>query len=208
MRPTLFLWLFLLAGTHAQPPAERADQIPEAKDHWATCDHCVGAYGDERLSLHAAVEEAKSGALPVVRLTVENLGPRDTMLILGTMQDGGGIQIPEVDLVVATEAGKTRYRYTDREHLNVGGNLDDYLVPLAVGSTYSFPIDLARFYVAAVPWPSKKLAPPTKPCRVVFVLEGGSGLEKRSSRLRVWKGELRSNELALGPSTGSPGEPR
>ncbi len=202
MPTTLFLALFLLGATQDAPTTEVLQSIPQPHDPW---EIVTGPPGEEKLELHAAIEEVRSGALPMVRLTLKNVGTRDTLVNLGAMLGNGSILVPTLELLAADDAGETHYRYVDPKHVSVEGLLLDDLVPLPVGSTYSFPVDMANF-VTGAGW--SKLPLPEKPYRVVFVFKAHHVVEERSAILWIFSGELHSNELTLSPSTSSPGETR
>jgi hypothetical protein len=81
-------------------------------------------------------------------LTFSNVGDRDVILNLGTMLSNGKVQLPNRVAIKFTDAqAKTRlFKFADRKHAFVAGRVDDYVVPLRVGSMYSLQLTLDQFW--------------------------------------------------------------
>ena len=145
MSAAVYFSLFLSAVTTAALAQDAQQEPPHAKDPWTICTNCGGPYGDERLALHATVEEESGGSVPLVRVVLENTGKRDTMVVLGDMLDNGARQSPDsLRLVVTTEAGEKRILLPIAGFSSVAESMI-YLVPLASGAVYSFTIPLSNF---------------------------------------------------------------
>jgi hypothetical protein len=83
-----------------------------------------------------------------LRLAFANVGDRDVTLNLGVMMANGKVQLPDRVAVKFTDAqGKTRlFRFGDKRYPGVAGRLDDYVLPLRVGSTYTLQLTLDQFW--------------------------------------------------------------
>jgi len=83
-----------------------------------------------------------------LRLAFVNVGDRDVSLNLGVMMANGKIQLPNRIAMKFTDAqGKTRlFKFGDKRYPGVAGRLDDYIVPLRAGSTYTLQLTLDQFW--------------------------------------------------------------
>ena len=83
-----------------------------------------------------------------LRLAFANVGDRDVTLNLGIMLANRKVQLPTNIAMRLTDAqGKTRlFKFADKAHAFVAGRVDDYVVPLRVGSTYSLQLTLDQFW--------------------------------------------------------------
>ncbi len=85
---------------------------------------------------------------PNLRLGFANVGDRDVTLNLGVMMANGKVQLPDRIAMKFTDAqGKTRlFHFFDKRYPGVFGRLDDYVVPLRAGSTYTLQLTLDQFW--------------------------------------------------------------
>jgi hypothetical protein len=83
-----------------------------------------------------------------LRLVLANIGDRDVTLNLGIMMANGKIQLPTTIALKFTDPqGKTRlFKSNDKRYSGVAGRLDDYVVPLRAGSTYTLQLSLDQFW--------------------------------------------------------------
>ena len=83
-----------------------------------------------------------------LELAFRNLGDRDLTLNLGVMMANGKVQLPNRIAIEFRDAhGKTRlFQFADKRYPGVAGRLDDYVVPLRVGSTYTLKLTLDLFW--------------------------------------------------------------
>jgi len=60
----------------------------------------------------------------------------------------GKVQLPKYLSINLTDGkGKTRlFQFTDKNHSRVAGRVDDYVVPLRVGSMFTLPLRLDQFW--------------------------------------------------------------
>jgi hypothetical protein len=83
-----------------------------------------------------------------LELAFRNIGNRDVTLNLGVMMSNGKVQLPDRIAIRFTDAqGKTRlFKFGDKRYPGVAGRLDDYVVPLRVGSMYTLQLTLDQFW--------------------------------------------------------------
>ena len=76
---------------------------------------------------------------PKFEVVMRNAGERDVTLNLGYMLGNGKVQLPQnISLNVSDALGRTRkLEFFDRRYPAVAGRLDDYIVPLRAGSSYT-----------------------------------------------------------------------
>ena len=79
-----------------------------------------------------------------LQVALRNIGDRDVTLNLGAMMANGKVQLPSNISFNFTDAqGKTRlFKFADKRYPGVAGRLDDYIVPLRAGSTYTLQFTL------------------------------------------------------------------
>jgi hypothetical protein len=83
-----------------------------------------------------------------LRLAFSNVGDRDVTLNLGIMLANGKVQLPTNIAMKFTDAqGKTRlFKFADKRYGFVAGRVDDYVLTLRAGSTYSLQLKLDQFW--------------------------------------------------------------
>jgi hypothetical protein len=83
-----------------------------------------------------------------LELAFRNVGDRDVTLNLGVMMANGKVQLPGRIVIKFTDAqGKTRlFKFGDKRYPGVAGRLDDYVLPLRVGSMYTLQLTLDQFW--------------------------------------------------------------
>ena len=82
------------------------------------------------------------------QLALRNVGDHDVTLNLGWMLANGKVQLPNyISLNLTDGKGKTRlFEFTDKKYSRrVAGRVDDYVVPLRVGSMYTLTLTLDQF---------------------------------------------------------------
>jgi serine/threonine protein kinase/protein involved in polysaccharide export with SLBB domain len=129
--------------------------------------------------------------------TAEEKGQRDLMLNLGIIVRGG-IYPMAVRLVLTDSAGK------GREFEVIGppvvNRVDDFVVHVAPGTTYSRPLPLADFWLPTTNGFRISELPPGE-YRLHAVLDGKAPQHKNSDTrtdvIRIWKGTLASAQVAI-----------
>ena len=83
-----------------------------------------------------------------LQLALRNVGDHDLTLNLGFMLANVKVQLPERVAMKFTDAlGNTRvFKFGDKRYGNVAGRVDDYVVSLRVGSTYTLLLTLDQFW--------------------------------------------------------------
>jgi len=79
------------------------------------------------------------------QVTLLNAGEQDLMLNLGMMLGNGKTQIPNRIQVVAIDAGGKTFQ-RQLEQPRIAGRVDDYVLPLPSGSTYSVRLTRGRVW--------------------------------------------------------------
>jgi hypothetical protein len=86
--------------------------------------------------------------VPEFQVAFRNVGTEDVTLNLGFMLANGKVQLPQnISLNVTDAVGQTRkLKFLDRRYSGVFGRLDDYVVPLRAGSTYTLKLRIDQFW--------------------------------------------------------------
>jgi hypothetical protein len=139
---------------------------------------------------------------PNLQLTLANVGDHDITLNLGTMLANGKVQLPDrVRIKVIDAQGKTRVvHFSDPKYGFVAGRVDDYIVPLRVGSTYTLQLRLDQFWSPetkefSIPLPSgeNRLTVQFEGTRAAHLNLDTSGV----ALMNFWLGKAESNTLTL-----------
>jgi hypothetical protein len=122
------------------------------------------------------------------------------ILLEGITLTNGKKQYPKDIILILTDSqGKAR-RFELRGPAYVAGRLDPLIVPLPVGSTFSIPVDLEKYWAAASSEFGYKWEPGTYFLEAQF---NGRGLTQQEANLDVkglalmpyWAGTITSNQL-------------
>jgi hypothetical protein len=139
---------------------------------------------------------------PKFEVVMRNAGERDVTLNLGYMLGNGKVQLPQnISLNVSDALGRTRkLEFFDRRYPAVAGRLDDYIVPLRAGSSYTLMLSLNQFWSPGTNEFELKLFPGKNHITAQF--EGGgaktSNLDVPGLKLiNFWLGNLQSNVLVI-----------
>ncbi len=111
----------------------------------ATTDTLLWGQPNDGVQMSLSSTEPNSAELQVA---LRNVGNHDVTLNLGSMMANGKVQLPNYISLNFTDAqGKTRqFKFADKKHSFVAGRLDDYIVPLRVGSMYTLKLTLDQFW--------------------------------------------------------------
>jgi hypothetical protein len=131
-----------------------------------------------------------------------NVGDHDVTLNIGTMMANGKVQLPDYVSLNFTDAqGQTRvFKFADKKHSFVAGRLDDYVVPLRVGSMYTLKLTLDQFWCQETKEFEIRLLPGKN--RLTAQFQGGGArlpnLDMQAIKLmNFWLGKVESNTLTL-----------
>ena len=137
-----------------------------------------------------------------LQLAFGNVGSKDVTLNLGLMMANGRIQLPDRIAMKFTDAqGKTRlFHFADKRYPGVAGRLDDYVVPLRAGSTYTLQLTLNQFWCQETNEFSIPLLSGDNYLAAQFE---GTGANDRNldmpgvTLMNFWLGKVESNTLTL-----------
>jgi hypothetical protein len=193
MPTTVLIGMVLLGLPVAGLPVSTAVGADEA-----VSDRSGPAVEGLRLSL-SIVRKDEAGS-PVFQLEFENVGRQDVMLNLGMMLANGkpltGTALYPTNLRIhlTSLAGTTRELHYVAPR--VAGRVDDYNVPLRVGSTYTLSMPLSQFWCPATGEIPLELHPGEVQASARFE-GGGAAHESGKFILNYWRGTVRSNAVPL-----------
>jgi hypothetical protein len=148
-----------------------------------------------------AVDSSK-GSDPELQLALRNVGNQDITLNLGSMMANGKVQLPDnITLNVSDAQGRKRkFNFGDKKHSFVAGRLDDYVVPLRAGSSYTLRLTLDQFWCQETNEVEVRLLPGKNQLSAEF--EGGNAklvnLDMPGIKLmNFWVGKVQSNTLSI-----------
>ena len=126
----------LLAALAAQVVTQPAPQPAARADN----NGCGAAVDGLQMCLSASGSN--------LQLALRNVGDHDLTLNLGIMLGNGKVQLPDRIAMKFTDAlGKTRvFKFGDLKYGFIAGRVDDYVVPLRVGSSYTLQLTLDKFW--------------------------------------------------------------
>ena len=132
---------------------------------------------------------------PEFEVAFRNLGEQDVCLNLGSMLDNGRVLLPDkIHLNLLDGSGRNRdLQFSDRRYPAVAGRLDDYVVPLRAGSTYSLGLRLDQFWSPSTKEFDLKLTPG----RSVVSAQFQENRAETRNLIFVWKGKLQSDEVNI-----------
>lgn len=164
-----------------------------------TTEHPEGrpSEAELRMSISATVPKEAEGATRF-RVTIENTGAQDVILNLGAMLDNGKILLPQaIRLILTDSTGQTlELHFSDRRFPCVAGRVDDYSVPLRVGSVYTVALNLNDYWCPETKEFVLKLAPGEYRVRAELTGQGAQHVNLDTEGVRLlnfWKGKLESD---------------
>ena len=134
-----------------------------------------------------------------LQVALRNVGDHDLTLNLGSIMANGKVQLPEDVNIYFTDAqGRSRvFKFADKNHSGVAGRLDDYVVPLRVGSMYTLRLTLDQFWCHQTEEFEIPLLPGKNQLTARF---HGSGARLGNSDIKLmnfWLGNVESNTLTI-----------
>jgi hypothetical protein len=138
--------------------------------------------------------------LPKFRIDLQNVGDHDLVLNLGFMLANGGKQYADaVVLTIFDPQGKAR-EFNLMGPALIAGRKDPLILPLPIGSTFSLPVDLEKYWAAASREFDYKFQRGTYSLEARF---SGKAVSNQEANLDVkgivlmpyWMGTLTSNRL-------------
>ena len=137
-----------------------------------------------------------------LQLALRNVGDHDVTLNLGWMLANGKFQLPiYISFNLTDRKGKTRvFQFANKKHSGVAGRVDDYVVPLRVGSMYTLTITLDQFWCQETMEFEMKLLPGENRLTAQFEGRGAkqANLDMPAMKLmNFWLGKIESNKLII-----------
>lgn len=136
------------------------------------------------------------------RLSLENTGVHDVVLNLGTMLANGKVHLPDAIRLILTDAGgeSRELHFSDRRYPFVGGRVDDYMVSLRAGSSYSIKVSLDDYWSPDTKEHRLNLPPGEYRLRAEFTGSGARHINLDTQGMKLmnfWRGTVRSNETGF-----------
>ncbi len=179
-----------------QPPARKEAVVD--KEQKTTPDASKEQWGLATQGLQMSISTTGKDKVgnPEFQVAFRNVGEQDVALNLGIMLANGKVQLPDnVRLSLTDVNGRVReLHFSDKKHPGVAGRVDDYVVPLRVGSVYMLKLPLSQFWSPNTNEFTLELKPGKYQISAQF--EGGKA-KHDSGRfiMSYWEGKLQSNTL-------------
>jgi hypothetical protein len=164
-----------------------------------TVDNLQWGQPSDGVQISLSSTDANSSNLQVA---FRNVGDHDVTLNLGSMMSNGKVQLPNDVYINFTDVqGRSRvFKFADKKQSGVAGRLDDYVVPLRVGSMYTLKLALEQFWCHE----TKEFEIPLLPGKNLLTVRfHGNGarlvnLDMPAIKLmNFWLGSVESNTLAI-----------
>ena len=134
------------------------------------------------------------------RVAIENAGERDAVLNMGLMMANGQVLLPTALFLSITDSqkvGRELSFFSDRSSGRLSGKMDDYVVPLRPGATYTMAIDLNHYWAAATKQFPLRLLTGEHTVVARLVARGAQHSKGDIALLKFWTGTVQSNELTF-----------
>ena len=154
------------------------------------------------LQMSISAGDYSNVGVPKFQVAVRNLGARDVVLNLGIMLANGKVQLPDrIRLNLTDAGGRTReLHFFDKRYPGIAGRVDDYVVPLRVGSTYTVTFDLDQFWSPDAGDVQPRLPPGRYQIAAQFEGVGAKAGNSDTPGMKLmnfWTGKLQSNALTV-----------
>ena len=151
------------------------------------------------LQMSLALADASPKEAPAFRVTWQNVGDTDMTLNLGVMLTNGKVQLP-TNLRFSLQDGEGKARELQFAEPAIAGRVDDYVVPLRVGSTYSVVLKWGDLWSPKSQEFRLKLPPGNSQISAAY-RGGGAKMHNLDMQgvalLNFWQGQASSNILAF-----------
>ena len=131
-------------------------------------------------------------------LALDNVGKEDRVVNLGMMLANGKALYPTAVQLIITDESGTRRTLVLRGPAGIAGRVDDYVVPLKAGSTYSFRVTLNDYWSPSTPEWNVVLPRGTYHVMRRYVGQGAKFINADTEGMKLlalWEGELESKPL-------------
>ena len=176
----------------------RGDESPRGE---SSSDSIPAVNRETVEGLRLSVLSISGDSIDAIRLRValNNVSDKDTVLNLGMMLGNGRVQLPTaVRLILTDSGGDTRKLHFPVP--NVGGRVDDFIVPLRAGSTYTLRLSLKDYWCPESKEFPLKLAPGSYGVCAEFIGTQAQHLNEDTEVLMFmpfWTGKLKSEVAQL-----------
>lgn len=137
---------------------------------------------------------------PGFDIAIQNVGDKDVCLNLGTMLANGKVMFPDkIELNLVDGHGKSRKLQLTGPGA-ISGRMDDYVVPLRAGSTYTVHLQLDQFWSPGTQEFAVQLKPGKYEVSAQFQGAGartGNNDMEGMKLMNFWKGNLESNPVFI-----------
>lgn len=156
--------------------------------------------GGLQMTLYLDQAAGVQSKAPKFKVELHNAGENDLILNLGIMLANGKRQYPSNVVLTLTDSKGISRRLDMIEPGDVAGTLAPMVLPLPVGATFSFPIDLNKYWPAASKEFDYKLKPGAYSLKAQLT---GKGVSQQEDNLDVkgialtpyWRGTVTSNQI-------------
>lgn len=154
------------------------------------------------LQLSLSVLRTGQRETPEFEVVFRNMGEQDVSLNLGMMLANGKVQLPDrIRLSLRDGSGrKWELYFSDKRYAAVGGRVDDYVVPLRVGSSYTLILRLDQFWSTGTEEFELKLKPGRYEVSAQFQGDGAGTSNADMAGMKLmhfWEGNLQSNPVLI-----------
>jgi hypothetical protein len=154
------------------------------------------------LEMSLSANDSHNLDFPEFQVALRNAGKQDVTLNLGFVLANGKVQLPQNISLNVTDAGgqMLKLRFFDRKYPGAFGRVDDYVVPLRAGSSYTLKLNLDQFWSPATKQFELKFFPGRYQITAQF--EGGRAKTSNSDvpgikLMNFWLGTLQSNIIVV-----------
>ena len=151
-----------------------------------------------QMTIHPDQTHDPQSKTPSFRVELRNSGENDYVLNLGVMLGNGKTQYPRAVVVILTDSRGTSRRLDLTEPTFVAGRIDPLVVPLAVGASFSIPVNLHKYWAAESSEFDPKFEPGKYYLEARFTGTGASDANKDLVGIGLmpyWEGTVVSNRL-------------
>lgn len=139
---------------------------------------------------------------PEFEIALRNMGEQDVSLNLGIMLANGNVQLPDkIHLSLMDGSGRNReLHFFDKRYPGSAGRMDDYVVPLRAGSTYTLKLRLDQFWSPSPQEFRLKLKPGRYEISAQFQGDGAGTSNADMAGMKLmhfWEGNLQSNPVLI-----------
>ncbi|HOB97806.1 MAG TPA: serine/threonine-protein kinase [Verrucomicrobiota bacterium] len=196
-----------LGGRSDNPPAVkvrytlvRRQSMPAPSALLATPTSSWGVASNGLQMSLSSIAESDLLATNRFEVRIRNVGDKDVQLNVGISMANGNVHLPQAISLILTDAQRqTRVlEFANKRFPGVAGRVDDLVVGLQAGATYTLPLSLEQFWCPATGEPQTNLTNGQYRLMAQFVGRGAehvNGDMGGMGLMSFWRGTLQSNPL-------------